>query len=325
MFDLQVNGLTTNDFSCDFWQSPDNESIHALRKHESNEGVFMFLATVITAPYDSITANLKRIKEYKSQFDNDSSIYIEAKKNLKEDDFDMAHIYGVHVEGGLISKMGIHPEANANEFDLSKVKELVSTFPGLIKLWTLCPKLDTNGDITRFLQDSGIKVAYGHSDASYDTAMNAFDKYNVDLVTHWGNGMKTFPGFRHRGGNREDYEKLENLDIDQAIDREEIGIAVAAFKNPKVKITAICGSERDGDLHLDPYLVHKLAEAKHGNFVLVSDSVAAANGKNYEAGKLRGGTRTLGTHLGNALEAMVEIPDVQAATSITPYEVMGLT
>ena len=84
-------------------------------------------------------------------------------------------------------------------------------------------------------------------------------------------------------------------------------------------MTAIAGSEEDGDLHMDGYLLHKLAEKKKGKFILVSDSVAC-----YGEGSLRGGRVTLGKHLENALANMVEIHDVQAATSISPYEVMDL-
>lgn len=312
MFDLQVNGLTTADFSCDFWQQPSFESIDALRKHELDEGISHFLATLITAPYDSIEANLKHINDYKKQFD------------MEAGDPDSAHIFGVHMEGGLISKMGIHPEAHAQEFNLANVKSLVEQYPNLIKLWTLCPRMDTNGEVTKYLQDQNIKVAYGHSEANYEEAMQAFDDYGVDLVTHWCNGMKTMPGFKHRGGTTEDFKIIENFDIKDAMDVDEIGIAVAALHNPKVTVTAICGSEPDGDLHLDSYLVHKLAESKKDKFILVSDSVAAADGKQHDHSQLRGGTMTLGKHLVNALEAMVDIETVQAATSILPYEIMGI-
>lgn len=342
MFDLQVNGLTTNSFSCDFWSLPEDESIHALRKYELDEGVFMFLATLITAPYEQIEANLKHIEKYKEKYDKDSDRYLEIKKsqllaNAGKDFLDIqsapdssanqmneiesAHIYGVHIEGGLISKMGIHPEAHAKEFNLKNVQELVKKYPGLIKLWTLCPKADTNGDVTRFLQDSSIKVAYGHSDASYDEAMSAFDKYGVDFVTHWCNGMSTFPGFQHRGGSKIDYEHLENINLEVT---EHLGIGVAAYHNPKIALSMICGSEADGDLHLDSYLLHKAAEKKKGKVVFVSDSVAAENGKSYDKSKLRGGTVTLSNHVSNAFEAMVGIAEVQEATSITPYKVMGI-
>lgn len=320
MFDLQVNGLTTQDFSCDFWEAPDDESINALCKKQYKDGVSNILATLITAPYNKIEQNLERIKEYKDKFDSDRGVTKEDKRS---------HIYGVHMEGGLISKLGIHPAANAQEFNLENAKSLVAKFPGLIKLWTLCPKMDTNGDITKFLQDQEIKVAYGHSDCTYDEAEEAFTKYNVNLVTHWGNAMKSFPGFKHRGGSNEDILKLINLDMDQVLEREEIGLAVAAYKNPNIYVTAICGSERDGDLHLDPPLIHELADAKPGKFILVSDSVACPglyeNGEYHKPDTLRGGLKGLGTHIINAFETSLGPETVQAASSITPYEVLGVS
>lgn len=307
MFDLQVNGLTWYEgdkvLSCNFWQSPSNDEIHSLRRKEKKDGIEDFLATLITAPYEEIENNLQRLWDYQAKH--------------TEADNKLANIYGVHVEGGLISRMGIHPKANAQEFNLENVQSLVKNFPELIKLWTLCPRMDTNGDITRFLQDSGIKVAYGHSEASYEEAMNAFEKYGVNLVTHWANAMKSMPGFKHRGGSINDIKMLENFEIENALDPDEIGLAVATYKHPGIYVTAICGSEVDNDLHLDPHLLKHLAEHKRGKFILVSDSVVPDENKT----GLQGGTQSLGKHMLNAFDTGLDVLQVQEATSISPYQI----
>lgn len=312
MFDLQVNGLTTDNFHCDFWEAPEDELILKLCKHEFKLGIKNILATVITGPLEKIKNNIQRISDFKKQFNNDFETV-----NLDK----QSYILGIHIEGGLISRLGIHPEKHAKEFNLKNAKELVHQFPGLIKLWTLCPSLDTDGDLTKFLQDQGIKVAYGHSNANYDEACMAFEKYNVDLVTHWGNAMKIIDGLDNRNTSDQELLTLDEIDVNKIQDRNSIGLAFAAYENPKIYTPAICGSIKDQDLHLAPNLVKKLANKKQDKFILVSDSVAKLPNQN---GELRGGLKTLFEHSQNALEIGLSTTQVEAATSQNPYKALNI-
>lgn len=285
MIDLQVNGFKHKDFSCNFWTQPEQSEISALSSFLYKEGINKYLATLITDSFESTQANLSILSEAQKQNEN---------------------LQGVHIEGGLISRLGVHDEKYAQELDLKKIQELVRAYPGLIKLWTICPSLDKDGSITKFLQDSDIKVSYGHSNCDYETAWNAFENYQVNLVTHWGNAMFVFDGFKQRNCSDVDLDSLDTLDPTGA------GIGLAAYRHPKVTLMAIAGSKRDGDLHLDPKLLKKLFEKKINQMILVSDMVHYD--KNDLPETLVGGLASLKTHAQNALDAGISKEAVALAT-----------
>ncbi len=254
MFDLQVNGLTVPSLGlhCDFWQAPADEDIEKLCLHLGSEGVIGFYATLITAPYEIIDRNLARIAQFLSRG-----------KSI---------LAGVHIEGGYISRPGIHPREHLEEFDLAKVRALIEKYPGLIKLWTLCPKVDADGSLTKYLQSQGVRVAYGHSNASAAEANKAFDAYGVDLVTHWPNAMTVLRDpndaarFDHRKPSQEylDFLAMPATEAESwATERGlELGLGFAAYHRDDVSVTAICGSDEDGDLHMAPEIFKLLCKRK---------------------------------------------------------------
>ena len=292
MFDLQVNGFKNKDLSCNFWQQPSSDEIKLLNSFLYKEGIFSYLATLITDSYDSIKTNLEILQKTQDE-----------------------QLVGAHIEGGLISKLGVHPKNFAQEFNLKKIQELVKIFPGLIKLWTLCPSLDKNGDITKFLQDSGIKVSYGHSNCDYETAWNAFENYNVDLVTHWGNAMFVYDGFKQRDTSNEMLIALDSIDPSGA------GIGLAAYRHPKVNLMAISGAKANGDLHLDPNLLKKLFEKKAKKIILVSDLV------HYDSSEipsdLVGGLTSLKIHSQNTIALGISKELVEHATTALPKQILS--
>jgi N-acetylglucosamine-6-phosphate deacetylase len=292
MFDLQVNGFQGKKFSCNFWEQPKKEDIENLNSFLYKESVNKYLATLITDSFEAMSTNLKIIQKAQNDM-----------------------LVGAHIEGGLISRLGVHNEKFAKEFDLKKIKELVKNFKGLIKLWTFCPSLDKDGNITKFLQDSNIKVSYGHSNCDYETAWNAFENYSVDLVTHFGNAMFVFDGFKQRNTSKDILKALDTIEPDHA------GIGLAAYRHPKVKLMAIAGSKANADLHLDPKLLKKLFDHKKKQMILVSDLVHY-DGVN-EPKVLVGGLTSLKTHCKNALDAGVSKEEVEHATETLPSQIIS--
>jgi N-acetylglucosamine-6-phosphate deacetylase len=289
MYDLQFNGLSTKNFSCDFWNKPEPEAIDLCLKYLFEQGVKKILATIITDDPEHAYANLKTIFNYKNSL-------LESKKLLQTE------IAGVHVEGGYISRLGVHPANFARAFDYQFARKIIQDFPNLIKLWTLCPNIDRDGSLTTFLQDKNILVSYGHSNATYQEAMLAFQKYKVNLVTHWGNAMYVMKNFHQRKTSDQELWDLDNIDVNLS-KPEDIGLGLAAYRHPEVYCMAIAGSDEDADLHLDPRLLKHLANKKLDKFILVSDCVAY-NGPS--PNNLVGGLNTLAQHKKNALIAGLE-------------------
>ncbi|MDA1021450.1 MAG: hypothetical protein O2962_07890, partial [Cyanobacteria bacterium] len=293
MLDLQINGLATEDFSCNFWQAPEDASINSLNDYLNKKGVEQYLATIITSSYDSFVTNLKRIQNYSNKFANEN-------------------LLGVHIEGGLITRLGVHPPEHATALNYKEAKSLIADFPGLIKLWTICPKLDPQGEVTRLAQDNGILVSYGHSNASYNEAQRAFENYGVNLVTHWGNAMYIMNDFEQR-----DCSDLDLSRLDTEIDG---GIGLAAYQNPNIYCMAIAGSKKDGDEHIDPRLLKKLFAKKKDKMILVSDSVVLRP----EINNLQGGLVSLAKHAQNAIAIGIPEAAVKQACNETPKKLLKL-
>jgi N-acetylglucosamine-6-phosphate deacetylase len=313
MIDLQVNGLTVEgEFHCNFWEGPKHLEIKKMCKYLFNKGVKQILATLITNSYDNIAFAMSNINAYKKRFDN----------SLEEATADeRAHITGVHIEGGLISRLGIHSELYAKEFDFLKAGRLKHEYPGLIKLWTLCPLRDKDGDMTKFLQDNGVYVSYGHSEANFSQAMKAFEKYNVRLVTHWGNAMSIFKGLKQRDPSPEHLNYLETIDPDIVVDPDQLGLGYAAYYNDKIYTMFICGSEADKDLHIHPELLKILIKKKKDKLILVSDSVSKTI---YERDdELRGGLVDLAKHANNLRDLGIPDIDIHHMVETNPLKLIN--
>ncbi len=295
MLDLQINGFATENFSCNFWEAPNDESITALNKYLYKEDVKQYLATLITASYATIETNLQRIQDYVNKHGKSS-------------------ILGVHMEGGLITRMGVHPLEHASALQYKEAKALVTKFPGLIRLWTLCPKLDPQGQVTRLLQDHDIVVSYGHSNASYQEAYRGFEDYDVHLVTHWGNAMYVMEGFRQRDCREEDLSRLDT--------ETDGGIGLAAYQHPDVYCMAIAGSEADADLHLDPRLLKKLFTKKKNKMILVSDMVVKTP-RPKPGCALQGGLASLAKHTKNAIASGIPESEVRKSCEEIPRSIIN--
>lgn len=103
---------------------------------------------------------------------------------------DGARILGAHLEGPYLcaEKKGAHEEKYFSGPDIA----FVERFADIIKIVTLAPETD-NGFISRATED-GIVVSLGHSAASYELAVTAFDA-GASQVTHLFNGMS---GIHHQ-------------------------------------------------------------------------------------------------------------------------------
>jgi N-acetylglucosamine-6-phosphate deacetylase len=268
-FDPHVNGYynAQENVNCDFWNCPELNQIEDLCKHQFKKGILAFYPTLITSSLQDFDKNLSKIKEFID------------KKNYKSEaeahQRGLSYIRGVHIEGGLISQKGVHPEKFTKVFqDINTVKALVEKYPGLIKMWTLCPTLDPDGKITQYLQSQGILVSYGHSKATYTQAKEAFEKHGVNTVTHWGNTMflhKDIPNARDITDEQIKFI-LDPKSIDKAENKDDFGIGYYALHNPDITLQMICGSEEAKDLHINPKLFAGAYKLKGPEkFALVSD------------------------------------------------------
>jgi N-acetylglucosamine-6-phosphate deacetylase len=156
-----------------------------------------------------------------------------------------SQIVGLHLEGPLLSKYksGIHNVANfTNSFSkvlINKLGELTSNFKVLI---TLAPE-EISFSFLKQLLDKNIKIAIGHSKASFERTQLAIE-LGVELGTHIFNASEPIGG-------------------------RSPGLTTSLLLNDKVYVSMIADSK-----HLHSATVEVIKRIKpHGKLILVSDSI----------------------------------------------------
>lgn len=196
---------------------------------------------------------------------------------------------GVHLEGPYLNcdYRGSQPDTHLRP---SQREEYLKWFDsGEVRLITIAPELENGDELIKDACEHNIRVALGHSGASYEQAHHAF-KLGLSQITHTFNGMV---GIHHR----------------------EPGALVAAFENPDITFQII----PDG-IHVHPATINMLVKLvgiervvvitdamratglADGHYQLGDVDVTVTNGEaRTSAGGLAGSTLTLPKALVNIM------------------------
>lgn len=98
-------------------------------------------------------------------------------------------LLGVHLEGPYLNpvKRGAHKEAWIKQPVREEIEKLLRDGAGVFRMMTLAPEC-CDPALIRLLQDQGILVSAGHSNATYAQAKAAFDN-GIPVATHFYNAM----------------------------------------------------------------------------------------------------------------------------------------
>ena len=276
----------------------DPEALIRLSTYLAAGGVTGFLATTHTAPLEELKAALRRV---------------EAANRMGAPG---AQILGAHVEGPFISqkKKGAQDGGHVRRVTEQELDAIYKASGGTIKIMTLAPETQDALRAADWLVERRVVAAAGHTDATYEEALRAFDRGFTHL-SHFYNGMR---GFHHR----------------------EPGVVGAGLTDGRVTLELVA----DG-VHVHPAAL-RLALLTKGpaKIAVVSDSIKPAglpDGEHNFGGRafqVKGRSITLengviagsGIRLNDAVRIMVE--EVGAAfteavqmTSSTPARILRLT
>lgn len=156
-------------------------------------------------------------------------------------------ILGSHLEGPFldVGHKGAHDPALLRPATPDDIQLLLEAGAGTIRQITLAPELAGGMHAVRAFSDAGVAVAVGHTAATYEQALAAFDA-GASLLTHAFNGMD---GVHHRAP----------------------GPVAAATRTPGVTLEII----NDG-VHVHPEVVRMAFAAAPGRVALITDAMAAA-------------------------------------------------
>jgi N-acetylglucosamine-6-phosphate deacetylase len=175
--DLQINGALGLAF-------PDLKSTDLAKLQEIcdflwQQGVDSFLPTLVTTSIENFQRSLGVIAQFMAQQSPHS-----------------AQVLGVHLEGPCLNpeKRGAHPKEHLLPLTLENVQRVIGDYEAIVKIVTLAPELEDSGLVAQLLRQRGIVISLGHSQATHNQAMKAFDA-GATMVTHAFNAM---PPLHHR-------------------------------------------------------------------------------------------------------------------------------
>ncbi|MGH2525967.1 MAG: N-acetylglucosamine-6-phosphate deacetylase [Actinomycetota bacterium] len=170
LIDVQINGA----FGHDFTRNP--ESVWDVGAMLPRSGVTAFLPTIVSSPPDAA----KRALEVLAAGPPEG--YVGATS------------LGLHFEGPMLapSRRGAHDERYLQTPSADVIAGW--SHDAGVRLVTLAPELPRAGEVIRELVANGVVVSAGHSDASFEQAVEAF-AIGVTSGTHLFNAMS---GFHHR-------------------------------------------------------------------------------------------------------------------------------
>jgi len=142
------------------------ESIREIAKHEAECGVTGFFPTTLTASEEALLRAITAVREA-SQQDLPSEVL------------------GIHLEGPYISqkRKGAQDPDYVREINQKELQALKSALGDLKTLITLAPEVGQNLTNIPGLVKWGWTVSVGHSDATYDEALQAFSA-GANHATH---------------------------------------------------------------------------------------------------------------------------------------------
>ena len=223
LIDIQVNGA----FGYDFTLHPD--TIPDVARGFVRHGVTSFLPTIITAPLEAYSSAIQEARRLWQAGGVEGG----------------SQVLGLHFEGPYLNpaKKGAHPIERIRRPDPEEL-ELID--PEVVRLVTLAPEQPGALDFIRLLVGKGITVGLGHSDATYDQAMQGISA-GARWCVHLFNAMRSL---HHR----------------------EPGLVGAMLADRRVQVGLI----PDG-IHVHPALLTLTVAAKGPRGVtLTSDSASAA-------------------------------------------------
>ncbi len=153
---------------------------------------------------------------------------------------------GIHMEGPFIShkRLGVHPPQHVLPPTAKQFKQFVSAAGEHLRVMTVAPEVPGAEDVIAAAAKSGVRIAMGHTDATYDQAIRAAN-LGVRHAVHMFNAMRPF-------GHRDP------------------GVIGAVLLDERVSAELIA----DG-VHVDPAAIRVLMKAKGPeDIVLITDGLS---------------------------------------------------
>ncbi|MBI3934893.1 MAG: N-acetylglucosamine-6-phosphate deacetylase [Acidobacteria bacterium] len=210
------------------------DAVEAVARSVFEHGTTSFVPTTLSAKPEVLTKSLRGLRSVLASWNTGGGEPLAAP-------------LGIHLEGPFLSAdcRGAHPRADLQMPSIPLFQQFLDAAGGSLRILTLAPELEGAEGLQKFASENGVAVALGHSNATFEQAMNAIEAGAAHAV-HVFNAMRPFA---HR----------------------DPGILGAVLTDDRVKAEVIA----DG-VHVDPAALRLLVRAKGvSRTVLVTDAVSA--------------------------------------------------
>lgn len=168
LIDLHIHGYVGEDTS-----DGSEKGIRKIAKGLLENGVTAFLPTTMTIDWGELEAAFDVVRKLKT--------------DSEQADFDGAAILGVHAEGPFINPK--RKGAQAEEAIIQPDADKILKHKDIVRILTMAPEMNGGIEmIRRVTNESDIVVSIGHTDATFEIALEAIDA-GASYVTHLFNAM----------------------------------------------------------------------------------------------------------------------------------------
>jgi len=256
LIDLQLYGAGGKLLS----EFPEKETIDKIYQYCIEGGAEFFQPTIASQSIDVIYASIDAVKAYQAAGGKGC--------------------IGLHIEGPWINvgKKGAHDASVIHAPDMEELHSILAYGKDTISMITLAPEICTPA-IIKTIQDAGIVVSAGHTNASYENAMQFFND-GIPVATHLFNAMSSF---QHRAP----------------------GVVGALFNHP----TAMSSIVADG-YHVDFAAIRVAKKIMGDRLFCITDAVTSTNTGLYQHTLVGDKYESAGTLSGSALTQLKSIQNL---------------
>lgn len=158
------------------------EALQAVAAFILQHGTTSFVPTTLSAPTEILLPSLEGL-----------SRTIRSWKMNAASGTPLAQPLGVHLEGPFLSAecRGAHARAHLQPPSRKLFEQMLAAADGSVRILTLAPELDGAPELQAAALESGVRVAIGHSNASYEQAVRSINAGAAHAV-HVFNAMRPF-------------------------------------------------------------------------------------------------------------------------------------
>ena len=158
------------------------EALDTIARMALRHGTTSFLQTTLSAPVATIVKSLEGLGKL-----------IRPRRANAQRGAAAAELLGIHLEGPFLSaeRRGVHPAEHLQKPSPALFERFWEASGETVKVLTLAPELEGALELQTLAQGKGVKVALGHSDATFDETERAIAAGATHAV-HVFNAMRPF-------------------------------------------------------------------------------------------------------------------------------------